>query len=80
MAYSYLADIINYADIIPIHKLAKPVDQGPSYRPISLLSPAVKVVQRLILPFLTDSLPPVPCKHGFPSQRSMTTATTAVAH
>ena len=62
------------AIIIPIHKPAKPIDQGPSYRPISLLSPAAKVLERLILPSLSDSLPPVPSQHGFRSHHSTTTA------
>ena len=87
IAISYLTSLynlsLNRADIpaiwkkaiiIPIHKPAKPIDQGPSYRPISLLSPAVKVLERLVLPHLSEALPPVPSQHGFRSQHSTTTA------
>jgi retron-type reverse transcriptase len=37
------------AVIVPIFKPGKPADQGSSYRPVSLLSPVAKVLERLLL-------------------------------
>jgi len=89
LGVSYLTSLfnlyVNHADILSIWKrqslsaIHKPVEKEPSCRPICSLSPGDKVLERLILPFLTYSLPLVPCQHGFRRQRSMTTATTAVA-
>ena len=61
------------AIIVPILKPGKPADQGSSYRPISLLCPAAKVFERLILPEL-NSLPVSTSQHGFRPCRSTTTA------
>jgi hypothetical protein len=61
------------AHIIPIPKPGKPLNQSSSFRPISLLSPAVKILERLLplvtpYPKLTPSMafplstpPPLPC-------------------
>jgi hypothetical protein len=38
--------------ILPILKSGKPLNLSSSYRPISLLSPAVKILERLLLPFI----------------------------
>ena len=62
------------ARIIPILKPNKPADEGKSYRPISLLCPASKVLERLVLPYLTDALPPNHSQHGFRPAHSTTTA------
>ena len=40
--------------VIPIHKPGKDSSQGTSYRPISLLCPAAKVLQALILPSINE--------------------------
>ena len=61
------------ATIIPLLKPAKPADQGSSYRPISILCPAAKVFERLLLPQL-NSLPLSPIQHGFRAAHSTTTA------
>ena len=61
------------ATVIPLLKPAKPADQGSSYRPISILCPAAKVFERLLLPEL-NSLPLSPIQHGFRAARSTTTA------
>ena len=61
------------AIIIPLLKPGKPPSLGPSYRPISLLCPAVKVLERLLLPEL-NRLPLAPSQHGFRGRRSTTTA------
>ena len=60
--------------VIPVPKPGKPLDEGTSYRPISLLSPEVKVLERLLLPELTQSLAPNRSQHGFRPQHSTTTA------
>ena len=60
--------------IIPIPKPGKPKDQGNSYRPISLLCPPIKVLERLLLPHLTDSLLTQQTQHGFKPHHSTVTA------
>ena len=62
------------ANVIPILKPKKPADQGPSFRPISLLEPEIKILERLILPFLDQSLGAANSQHGFRRQRSTVTA------
>ena len=62
------------ATVIPILKPGKPNNQGSSYRPISLLSPAIKVLERLVLPSLSQHLPIAPHQHGFRKQHSTTSA------
>ena len=62
------------ANIIPIRKPGKPPNEGGSYRPISLLCPAVKVLERLILPYLTSTLDLANSQHGFRALRSTSTA------
>ena len=61
------------ATVIPLLKPGKPADQGTSYRPISLLCPAIKVLERLLLPELRN-LPVSASQHGFRPVRSTTTA------
>ena len=55
------------AHIVPILKPGKPADMGTSYRPISLLCPEFKVLERLLLPSLSASLKPNQNQHGFRS-------------
>ena len=62
------------ANVIPVLKPGKPPDEGTSYRPISLLCPEIKVLERLLLPILRASLDPSPSQHGFLSRHSTTTA------
>jgi hypothetical protein len=45
------------AVIVPVLKPGKPANEGSSYRPISLLCPAMKVVERLLFPIITSALP-----------------------
>ena len=86
LGLQYLTDLFNlsfnHADIPSIWKLAivfpllkagKPAGLGPNYRPISLLCPAAKVLERLLLPEL-NTLPISPTQHGFRRNRSTTTA------
>ena len=51
-----LPSIWKSSTIIPILKPGKPRTEGASYRPISLLCPAVKILERPLLPFLTEAL------------------------
>ena len=45
-----------------------------SYRPVSLLCPAVKILEACILPILQSHLTPEPHQHGFRPLHSTTTA------
>lgn len=60
--------------MIPLAKPGKDPCHATSYRPISLLSPAVKILEKLILPFLTAATPPANHQHGFRKEHSTTTA------
>ena len=62
------------ATITTIPKPGKPPSSSTSYRPISLLCPAAKVLERLILPYLNDHLNLSSTQHGFRSSRSTTSA------
>ena len=59
--------------VLPVLKPGKDPIEGPSYRPISLLCPASKVLERLILPYLSV-LELSESQHGFRPQRSPTSA------
>jgi hypothetical protein len=67
------------AIIVPILKPGKPANLGSSYRPISLLCPAAKVLERLILPFVTRDLPKSDTQHGFSPLHSCTSALLPIA-
>ena len=45
------------AIIIPLVKPSKPADTSTSYRPISLLSPCIKVLEKILLPHIDSVLP-----------------------
>ena len=60
--------------VIPLLKAGKPADEGSSFRPVSLLAPAAKILERVLLPFHTASLHHAPHHHGFTSLHSCTTA------
>ena len=66
--------------IVPILKPGKPADRAGSYRPISLLCPEVKVLERLNLVPLHASLPPASSQHGFRSQHSTVSALLPLAN
>ena len=51
--------------IIPIPKPGKDTSVGTSYRSISLLYPAAKVLESLIQPTINKYLKPAPDQHGF---------------
>ena len=60
--------------ICPLPKAGKDLAISTNYRPISLLCPAVKVLERLILPTLNYHLPLQSHQHGFRPLHSTTTA------
>ena len=60
--------------IIPLMKPNKPADNGPNYRPISLLSPSAKVLEAILLPSISNSVKLAEHQHGFRKGRSTTTA------
>ena len=87
LAIQYLTDTLNLAlktntipqiwklaKIIPIPKPNKDPNLGTSYRPISLLSPIAKTMEKILLPYITSNIPPVKHQHGFKSLHSTTTA------
>ena len=57
-----------------IPKRGKDTSVGTSYRPISLLCPAAKVLESLILPTINKFLQPAPDQHGFRPDHSSTSA------
>ena len=60
--------------IIPIPKPGKDTSQGTSYRPISLICPAAKVLESLFLPTINKYLIPAQDQHGFRREHSTTSA------
>ena len=60
--------------IIPITKPSKDTSQGTSYRPISLIYPAAKVLESLFLPSINKYLIPAQDQHGFRREHSTTSA------
>ena len=62
------------AKIIPIPKQNKDPHQGSSYRPISLLSPTPKLLEKIILPYITNYIPTIYHQHGNKTKHSTTTA------
>ena len=60
--------------VIPIPKHGKDSSLGTSYRPISLLCPAAKVMEALILTTVNTHLLPASDQHGFRTGHSTTSA------
>ena len=56
------------------------MDMAGSYRPIALLSPVAKLIEKLLLPSLKESLPVANHQHGFRSGRSTTTCLDSIYH
>ena len=61
------------ARIIPLLKPNKPTDEGKSFRPISLLSPAAKILEALLLPTVSEAANLASHQHGFRKCHSTTT-------
>ena len=62
------------AKIIPIPKPNKNPQIGSSFRPISLLSPIAKTLEKIILPDIISNIPEKSHQHGFKKAHSTTTA------
>ena len=60
--------------IIPLPKPAKPVKSAKSYRPISLLCPASKLLEKLLADRMVEHLRPTTHQHGFRARHSTVTA------
>ena len=75
-----IPQILKKAKIIPILKPNKDPHKGQSYRPIYLLSPIAKLLQKIILPYITDNLPNVQHQHGFKTRHSTMTALHQLTH
>ena len=60
--------------IIPVPKPGKDTSVGTLYRPISLLCPAAKVLESLIMSTINKYLQPAPDQHGFRPDHSTTSA------
>jgi hypothetical protein len=71
---AYLPAIWEAAVIVPVLKPGKPATDGTSYHPISLLSPCVKIFERLLLPNVTAACPKQASQHIFAPDHSCTTA------
>ena len=87
LATDYLTDIFNISiktsqipsiwkmsTIIPLLKPNKEASESASYRPVSLLCPGIKIMERLILPSLNEHLPVPDVQHGFRTKHSTVTA------
>ena len=74
MATSIIPDIWKSSVIIPLLKPNKDPQDSNSYRPVSLLCPAIKILERLILPTLTESLEVPVFQHGFRKNHSTVSA------
>ena len=61
------------ANIIPIPKPNKDIDNGTSYRPITLLSVIAKPLEKTLLPYITVNIPNTPMQHGYKTQHSTET-------
>ena len=71
---SQLPSIWKTSIIIPLPKPGKEPSESTSYRPVSLLCPAVKCLERLILPTLKEHLDVPDFQHGFRSKHSTVSA------
>ena len=74
VAHNNIPSIWKSALVLPILKPGKSPTEGVSYRPVSLLCPASKILERLLLPFLNEHLPLDDSQHGFRAGRSPTSA------
>jgi hypothetical protein len=70
----FLGALQNQQDSTPIPKPNKDPCIGSSYRPIPLLSPIAKILEKVILPYITANIPDTPHQQGFKSLHSTTIA------
>ena len=69
-----IPDIWKSSIIIPLPKPGKDHSESTAYRPVSLLCPAIKVMERLLLPILDHHLQVPDFQHGFRKNHSTITA------
>ena len=74
LKYNTTPSIWKTSNIIPLAKPGKDPNLSSSYRPISLLCPSAKVMETLLLPYITEHLPPAAHQHGFRPNHSTTSA------
>ncbi len=74
VSQSVLPSIWKASVIIPLLKPGKDPSDSKSYRPVSLLCPAIKILERLILPTLDEHLPIPDFQHGFRKSHSTISA------
>ena len=60
--------------VVPLLKPGKTPDESSSYRPVSLLCPAIKILEKLFLPTLQENLPIPSFQHGFRANHSTISA------
>ena len=53
------------ANIVPIPKPNKDIDNGISYRPISILALIAKTLEKSLLPYITANIPNTPRQHDY---------------
>ena len=80
LSHANLPAIWKRANIIILPKPGKPKDAGLSYRPISLLCPASKLLERLMQDRIKPHLHLAESQHGFRAGRSTTTALLPLTH
>ena len=74
LSRSVIPDIWKKSVVVPLLKPGKSAQESNSYRPVSLLCPAIKILERLILPTMTEHLPIPDFQHGFRKNHSTLTA------
>ena len=79
-AHGRIPEIWKHANVIPLLKPGKPKEMGTSYRPISLLCPASKVFERIMLRLITPHIHLADTQHGFRAGHSTITALLPLAH
>ena len=62
------------ANIVPIPKSNKAIDNGTSYMSISLLSVIAKALEKSLLPYITANIPNTPTQHWYKTQHYTVTA------
>ena len=72
--HSVIPVIWKCSRVIPLLKPGKPADQVKSYRPVSLLSPLIKLLETSMLPFVLESFSHAEHQHGSRKGHSTTTA------
>ena len=68
------------AIIIPISKPNEDYSIGTNYRPISLLLPIAKILEKTLLSYITENIPEISHQHGFKHKHSTHTALHNICH